>query len=753
MPADPHMSDRAELEAYPARDRILLLGRRKAGKTVFLARLYEQAWRGQQALHMRALDGSLHETCMDMVDQLKSGRWPAATAGSLSSGVDVSWQGQHATMVLLDYPGEVFRRAFVEGGGDEQSDMLIDHVDHAAAVILLIDPGNVHTGDVPEFVDDDYGMVQAVDRIRRSPGGDEVPIAVALTKCDEHLGIVQDAGGARGFVEKHLPNIVRYGGRMRMFATAAVRTRLDAVGRAVPNTQHEPAGLIDSVNYCLKHVGRQLVAANHRRDQALQAGRRDEAVRLNRQTASKARRRWIAFWVSAAVVALAAVGGSMMVSFGGLKPSTDAAVAPIEAVDLGEESPAEVDEPDVPLPASPPATINEPSPMTLPKSSTAPPLQGGFAEVFRRGHRSTPFIETQCRFGECPLPELGHSTPSYHGHGSGVLIEYNGDLFVVTNRHVIESGDDCRIMVRFFELDDAGSITETLRAIESSPRDFKVHPDEVDLAWINVSQYRGQFAAAAIAPMLLSETPLGPGSDIAFVGHPGRGDVHGFEPLNLTRGAVSSVFDDPDWGWTIGTDATINGGNSGGPGFGLTGRVCGIAVGVRGSSFGMEGGSQNYAVDAREIPEAIAGGVPFDPDTMLASSDPGTLADLCGDLQQWPLTDEEVELLDAVLDEQWELVGCERVDLAAAAHSPVDLASLMGSDRPDQVLVFASPFLNVDIDLHVYDSAGDLIETDVRGLYYAHAKASYSGGPQRGNSVVVRNASRTTTPVLVMVFK
>lgn len=344
------MSSPFETDIWPTRDRILMLGRRKAGKTVFLARLYEQAWRGVDGLHMRAEDGALHETCMDMVDQLKSGLWPAATAGSLSSGVEVSWQGLHATMVLLDYPGEVFRRAFVEGGGDEQSDALLKHVDHAAAVIVLIDPGNVQMGAVQEVVDDDYGMVQAVHRIRQSPDGANIPIAIALTKCDEHLGLVRESGGARGFVESHLPNLVRYGGKVRMFATAAVRTRLDALGKPVPNVQHEASGLIDVMKYCMKHVGRQMEATSLRRDEAMATRRHQEAQRLDRAAASQSRRRWLFFWIVVTVVALAVIGTAMVVSFG---ESGNTNTMPLPRAEM----PAETSSPQ----ASPPPVGDEPA--------------------------------------------------------------------------------------------------------------------------------------------------------------------------------------------------------------------------------------------------------------------------------------------------------------------------------------------------------------------------------------------------------
>jgi len=300
---------------HPERDRILLLGRRTAGKTVFLARLYEEAWRGEGGLRMRARDGAMHQRCMEIVEQLRQGQWPEATAGSMTSEVEVVWQGKAMTMVMLDYPGEVFRQAFVEGGHGDQVASLVEHVDRAAAVLLLIDPGNVRLGDVEARVDDDYGMVEAVDHIRKSPGGAVVPVAVALTKCDEHLGIVRAEGGARGFVERHLPNLVHYGDRMRIFATAAVRTRLDAIGRLVPSTQHDPDGLADVLKYCMKHVGRVKAEHDRLRDEAASEKARMLAAAQDRELARRLRKKWLIFWISVTVVSLAVIAAAVVVAF------------------------------------------------------------------------------------------------------------------------------------------------------------------------------------------------------------------------------------------------------------------------------------------------------------------------------------------------------------------------------------------------------------------------------------------------------
>ncbi len=297
------------------RDRILMLGRRKAGKTVFLARLYEQAWRGVDGLHMRAAEGAMHELCMEIVEQLRNGNWPAATAGSLCSEVEVSWHSMKTTMQMLDYPGEVFRQAFVDGGGSTQADELLDHLDHAAAVILLVDPGNIHAGTAREVVDDDYGMVKAVDYLRQSVGGDQVPVAVALTKCDEHVGLIRSAGGARAFIESKIPNLVQYGGRMRMFATAAVRTRSDAVGRPVPNTQHEPAGLSDALKYCLKHVGALVAKAEAERKEASRVDQLQRAAERDRRLAQQSYRRWIGFWIGLGLFGVVVIALALIITY------------------------------------------------------------------------------------------------------------------------------------------------------------------------------------------------------------------------------------------------------------------------------------------------------------------------------------------------------------------------------------------------------------------------------------------------------
>ena len=236
------------------RDRIVILGRRRAGKTVYLSRLYEQLWEGRDGVMARAGDGAMHERCMEICEELAQGKWPAATAGSIFSRLEVTVDQKRIELVALDYPGEVFRRALVENAQDDQSMSLLKHIDRAAAVLLLIDPGNLETGSTAARVDDDYGMVQAIDRIRRSEGGHRVPVAVVFTKCDEHVQLIRDTGTPREFAQERIPNLFRYGGDVRVFAASAVRTRRDAIGRAVPHIERPPRGIIEPLRYCLGGV-------------------------------------------------------------------------------------------------------------------------------------------------------------------------------------------------------------------------------------------------------------------------------------------------------------------------------------------------------------------------------------------------------------------------------------------------------------------------------------------------------------------
>ena len=241
------------------RDRIVILGRTQAGKTVYMSRLYEQLWNSKSPLvHMRALSGIPHMTLMKMISSMQEGLWPQATIGQTHIDVEVSFANRKFKMIMLDYPGEVFSKAFVQGEIDrEDTRDLVEHIDRAAGAILLVDPKNaVESRDQLKRADDDYGMAAVVHRIRSHPGGDQVPLAFVLTKADERANLIRSLGGLKVFSHAYLSNLIRPAVQCyKIFVTVAVFSRISKrTGKSVPNLQEEPLKLVEPLLWILQRL-------------------------------------------------------------------------------------------------------------------------------------------------------------------------------------------------------------------------------------------------------------------------------------------------------------------------------------------------------------------------------------------------------------------------------------------------------------------------------------------------------------------
>src|SRR5205823_369243 len=178
----------------------------QSGKTIYLASVYAQLWRSLNGLCAKALSGDVHKQLMSAHNSLRHGEWPAATLGTSRMEMELDYAGKKRLVVTLDYAGELFRKAFV----DEQADFpgvkeLVDHIDRAAAVVLLVDPSVVSGMDHDAAMDDDFGLVQAVQRIRNWPDGDRVPVVLVLTKMDQYQGLLDRFGSGKEFVRQHFP--------------------------------------------------------------------------------------------------------------------------------------------------------------------------------------------------------------------------------------------------------------------------------------------------------------------------------------------------------------------------------------------------------------------------------------------------------------------------------------------------------------------------------------------------------------------
>ena len=96
---------------------------------------------------------------------------------------------------VLDYPGEVFRRAFVEDAQDEAARA------HASCGGACIGRSIVSGA---RWVDAEFGVSNALRRVQAASGDVEVPVAIVLTKCDVAIGHIREVGSPRAFVDHYL---------------------------------------------------------------------------------------------------------------------------------------------------------------------------------------------------------------------------------------------------------------------------------------------------------------------------------------------------------------------------------------------------------------------------------------------------------------------------------------------------------------------------------------------------------------------
>lgn len=288
------------------RNRIVILGRTQSGKTIFLSALYARLWTEPGDLSIKAIDGRTHKACIEVFQTLREGRWPSSTIGSRYFDFEVSHNGISRALVSLDYPGEVFRKAFVDNIQSPDVEELLDHIDRAAGVIALFDPAVVARSDMRVAMDDDFGMLKAIERIRSWPGGDEVPVAVVLTKYDTRASVIKAAGGPDAFVKQHYRALVEANRDVKVFVASAVQQKKGSSGAEI-DRDFKPAGLVAP----LRHVVTRLEQIERHKHQIRERAVVADAMQRAVQSSQRARHRAVWLWTSGLVVgviALAALG-------------------------------------------------------------------------------------------------------------------------------------------------------------------------------------------------------------------------------------------------------------------------------------------------------------------------------------------------------------------------------------------------------------------------------------------------------------
>lgn len=192
-----------------ARDSILIIGRAGSGKSVFLGRLYGALqMRSQRAMQEFGLelqaDPSSIPHLEQLLQELETGRWPANTKGFTEVKLTARWEGGETDINYLDFPGEIFSRAFTSGREGPQEATLMESVERARHLLVLIDPQELisfkdqmlENVESPESrgksatLDNTNGLAELLRFLRSTESGCSVPVTFLLTKADSRRALL-----------------------------------------------------------------------------------------------------------------------------------------------------------------------------------------------------------------------------------------------------------------------------------------------------------------------------------------------------------------------------------------------------------------------------------------------------------------------------------------------------------------------------------------------------------------------------------
>ncbi len=176
---------------------------------------------------------------------------------------------------------------------------------------------------------------------------------------------------------------------------------------------------------------------------------------------------------------------------------------------------------------------------------------------------------------------------SPEGTGSGIIISFNEDVFVLTNRHVVE-GFDCFTISMLIDVNEPAK-PAYIATLHSFSPDFDaallkimydIDDDPVDAAGIFLSD-SGSDQGIPVLELGYDLYDVSRGDDVAILGYPGIGE----NELVYSKGIISSVkydeYNNTRMPVLFRTNADMAPGSSGGLAVSMEGRVIGMPTFVR----------------------------------------------------------------------------------------------------------------------------------------------------------------------------
>lgn len=266
---------------------VLIVGRQASGKSVFITSLFRQlnghmadVWeRHAMRIFSRDRRGSIdpirYKGLLEHVKLLETNCWLKATSGWAEFDFEVEHPLGVSAVKYLDYPGEVFSRAFFEGIDDQYTERLRSALASASHVMLLIDVAQLLVKlDRPEDgnrqAERDHntqGMCELVrvirdmDKEKGRTGSAQTPISIVLTKGDSNRVVLaaasclaesgQSLRPREDMLSKLIPSVVDAAQPVvdvDIVTAVAVRSALAADGCPVmvPDMDQPPVNLVEA---------------------------------------------------------------------------------------------------------------------------------------------------------------------------------------------------------------------------------------------------------------------------------------------------------------------------------------------------------------------------------------------------------------------------------------------------------------------------------------------------------------------------
>ncbi len=229
--------------------------------------------------------------------------------------------------------------------------------------------------------------------------------------------------------------------------------------------------------------------------------------------------------------------------------------------------------------ATPPPSTTNGGPVATPSSDQRDAEYASLARDVQRLDRELSIVK---RVVKLVTPAVVHieskPLPKFQGllhveeAGSGVIVQFGSNRYVLTNRHVIRHSEPNKIEVHLYD----GRVVHPTKIWSDSETDVAVLGIDVDNL---VSARLGDSDSLEIGDYVLAVgSPFGLSQSVT------RGIVSAKGRHNLDLGD-----DDLKWQNFIQTDAAINPGNSGGPLVNLRGEIVGLNTAIASASGGNEG--------------------------------------------------------------------------------------------------------------------------------------------------------------------